>query len=60
LVITSSFAAIWEQLDNLKTLQGLNGQDTWAFNKSKENGTTVHSNLQGKKSLSAEPYDRDC
>ncbi|KAJ7402837.1 hypothetical protein BTVI_83016 [Pitangus sulphuratus] len=58
LVIVSSLATIWEQLDNLTTLKGLNGQDTQAFNKSKEDGT-VYSNLQGKKSLSAEPYDLD-
>lgn len=47
LVIILSFAAIKEQLDNLKTLMGLKGQDTQAFNKSKENGTTVYSNLAG-------------
>lgn len=59
LVIFSSFAAIQEQLDHLKTLQGLNGQDTQAFTKCKENSTTVYSNLQGKKSLSPEPYDQN-
>lgn len=48
-----------EWLDNLKTLQGLNRQDTWGFNKNKENRITVLSNLQGKKSLSAEHYDQD-
>lgn len=58
LAIILSFAAIKEQLHNLKTLMGLKGQDTQAFNKSKENEQLCTATWQGQKPLSAEPYDQ--